>query len=113
MNAVPFDPFAFCMLMFLIFVQFNSHLPCMRACDELFAGCGTPVQMWWAKRRSLYDRWSLGLYAFCFYSYLVYQVREFRSMLLWMRMREESKKGEAMHVRGHDRFNGLEPSHYQ
>lgn len=97
-GAVPLDVI---FLMLLIFLQFNSHVPCMRALDEMFSKRGTPVQLWWARRRSFYDRSSLGLYAFCFYSYALYQIDNVRSILLWERSKH-GRVGDAT-VRREDR----------
>ena len=82
---------AFCFLMLVIFFQFGAHIPCMKSCDELFAECGPWVQGWWLRKRGFYDRHSLGLYAFCFYSFAIHEARQVRAFLLWLKMCEASK----------------------
>lgn len=77
----------------ILFFQFQSHIVCLKACDELFAN-RYPYrwQVWWNGIRPFVHRHSLGLYFLCLYTFVSTGITDAKDKIEWMKFFRDRRK---------------------
>ena len=81
---------------FIIFLQFQSHVAMMKACDEMFLTRDEEgwYGLWWLLYRDWIDDHSLGLYCYCYFNWVICCNQTVAEAKSWMRLwRGNAKSG--------------------